>query len=545
LKVANGGFGRVMTGKERHMGRWGRRSVGHGGRVAIVALALAGSGLNAISRASAADDRAASPSGSEVTASTERAVNDKCKIKMQRKIRNGQHFQNPSGMHATVSTRDGRQLDTDNPFFSAALGTNGRSCVTCHAPEDGMSLRVSSIQERFEESCGLDPLFTGDGANAPGLDVSTVEARRAASSLLLSKGLIRIRIKPPANAQYELVSVDDPHGNNASMSDGIVVFRRPLPATNLKFLNAVMWDTREGRAEPGFVNTNLKNQARSAVIDHAEGAAPSDDVLQAIVDFQSALFTAQVAHHRAGKTAKGGATGGPYNLIGTAYAVDENRILPIPPPPASPLGVLTTNVFTLFNSWASSGEAGEDVEDDADDDDHGGRQASRQSVARGEQIFNNRLITDRAPDGTLLMETCSACHNAFNAGNMSHSLATGRPFAGSASVRVSEAAFRTPDVPLYTFKEKIAPFRTLVTTDPGQALKTGLTRDWNRFKSSNLRGLASRAPYFHNGMAATIADIVDHYDIVMNPVDAAGNPLMTPRFTAEEKADLIAFLESL
>jgi mono/diheme cytochrome c family protein len=479
-----------------------------------------------------------------VTASTEQAVRDECEIKRQRKTRNGQHFQNPSGVHATVSTRDGSQLDTDNPFFSAALGTNGRSCVTCHGPEDGMSLRVSSIQERFEESCGLDPLFRGDGTNAPGLDVSTVEARRAASSLLLNKGLIRIRIKPPASAQYELVSVDDPHGNNASMADGIVVFRRPLPATNLRFLSAVMWDTREGRAEPAFVNTNLKNQARNAIIDHAEGVAPSDDVLQAIVDFQSALFTAQVTHHRAGNTAKGGATGGPYNLIDTHFAVNENRTLPIPPPPASPLGILTTNVFTLFSSWANAAEGGENVEDHGEDEDHGRRQASRQSVARGEQIFNNRPITDHAPDGTLLIETCSTCHNAFNAGNMSHSLA-GRPFAGSASVRVSEAAFRTPDLPLYTFKEKIPPFRTLVTTDPGQALITGLTRDWNRFKSSNLRGLAARAPYFHDGMAATIADIVNHYDIVMNPVDAAGNPLSTPRFTAQEKADLMAFLESL
>jgi len=498
-----------------------------------------------IGPASATDGRVATRS--PVTF-MDRAGKSKCEVETQKRIANGKHFKNPSGAHATVSTRDGSHLDTDNPFFSAALGTNGRSCVTCHAPKDGMSMSVSSIQERFEESCGLDSLFTGDGANAPDLDVSTVEARRETFSLLLNKGLIRIKIKPPPNAQYELVSVDDPYGNGASMADGIVVFRRPLPATNLSFLNALMWDTREGRAEPAFLNTNLKNQARNAIIDHAEGAAPSDDVLQAIVDFQSALFTAQVKHHRAGNTANGGATGGPHNLIGTHYAVDENRILPIPPPPASPLGVLTTNVFTLFGSWASSGEAGEDVEDDADDDadddDHGRRHASRQSVARGEQIFNNRPITDRALDGTLLIETCSTCHNAFNAGNMSHSL-VGRPFAGVAGVRVSEAPFRTPDLPLYTFKEKIPPFRTLVTTDPGQALITGATRDWNRFKSTNLRGLAARAPYFHNGMAARIADIVNHYDVVMNPVDAAGNPISTPRFTAEEKADLIAFLESL
>ena len=516
------------------MGQRVKESSSGGWRVGLVSMALAGSGLLTASVGAAAPD----PAG--------RASH--CRVEEQRTIENGKGFKNPSGAHATVSTRDGGHLDTDNPFFSAALGSNGRACVTCHSPRDGMSLSVSSIQDRFEESCGLDPLFVSDGTNAPGLDVSTLEARRAASSLLLDKGLIRIKIKPPANAQYELVRVDDPHGNQASMADGIVVFRRPLPATNLRFLNAVMWDTREGHAEPEFVNANLKRQARNAVIDHAEGAAPPDDVLQAIVDFEMALFTAQVRHQGAGNTSSKGAFGGPLHLIQTPYAVDENRVLPIPPAPVTALGVLTTKVFTLFNAWASSSEAEDgngNAEDEADRDGRGSwRRAHRESVARGEEIFNTRIITDTNPSGAFVSATCSTCHNAFNAGNMSHSL-SGRPFAGVPSVRVSDAAFRTPDLPLYTFKEKIAPFRTLVTTDPGQALVTGLTRDWNRFKSSNLRGLASRAPYFHNGMAATLADVVDHYDVVMNPVDAAGYPLRTPRFTPEERTDLIAFLESL
>ena len=504
------------------MGGWDRRSVGYGGRVAIVAMALAASGLDAIGRGPAA-----------VRA-------DQCRVRVERKLKNGQQFANPSGTHATVSTRDGRELDTDNPFFSAALGTNGRSCATCHAAEDGMSVSVSSIKERFEESCGLDPLFTGDGRNAPGHDVSTVDARRAASSVLLSKGLIRIKIRPPANAQYELVSVDDPHGNDASMEDGIVVFRRPLPATNLKFLNAVMWDTREGRAEPEFVNANLKNQADEGHHRPCRGRgalrrrAPGDRRLP------------ERALHRAGETPPRGQDRQRRSHGRTSqprrHAV-RGRREPHPADPAaaglSPRRPHEERIHAVQRVGEPRGRRRRGEDED------GRRHASRQSVARGEQIFNHRPITDRAPDGSPVVETCTACHNAFNAGNMSHSLATGRPFGGVASVRVSDAAFRTPDLPLYTFREKIPPFRTLVTTDPGQALKTGLTRDWNRFKSSNLRGLASRAPYFHNGMAATIADIVDHYDKVMNPVDASGNPISTPPFTAEEKADLIAFLESL
>jgi cytochrome c peroxidase len=72
------------------------------------------------------------------------------------------------------------------------------------------------------------------------------------------------------------------------------------------------------------------------------------------------------------------------------------------------------------------------------------------------------------------------------------------------------------------------------TTDPGRALITGKWKDIGRFKGPTLRALASRAPYFHNGMAGDLAAVVDFYD---------------QRFeiglTAQEKADLVAFLRAL
>jgi cytochrome c peroxidase len=49
-----------------------------------------------------------------------------------------------------------------------------------------------------------------------------------------------------------------------------------------------------------------------------------------------------------------------------------------------------------------------------------------------------------------------------------------------------------------------------------------------------LRGLASRAPYFHDGRAATLQDVVDFYD---QRFDIG--------FTDDEKRDLIAFLDAL
>jgi hypothetical protein len=70
--------------------------------------------------------------------------------------------------------------------------------------------------------------------------VSTIDARRVAYRMLLNKGLIRVGIGIPANAEFELIAVDDPY-HYASAAE-LSLFRRPLPTTNLKFLSTVMWD---------------------------------------------------------------------------------------------------------------------------------------------------------------------------------------------------------------------------------------------------------------------------------------------------------------
>jgi len=49
-----------------------------------------------------------------------------------------------------------------------------------------------------------------------------------------------------------------------------------------------------------------------------------------------------------------------------------------------------------------------------------------------------------------------------------------------------------------------------------------------------LRGLAARAPYFHNGSAATLRDVIDFYE-----------QRFQLSFTEQQKSDLEAFLRSL
>jgi cytochrome c peroxidase len=107
---------------------------------------------------------------------------------------------------------NGKAIDLTGAFFQS-LGTNGRSCSSCHLPSEGWSVSASEVRLRFLLTRGRDPIFrTNDGSNCDhGLNTATLEERRAAYSLLLSKGLIRISLPVPANAEFRVVSVQNPY----------------------------------------------------------------------------------------------------------------------------------------------------------------------------------------------------------------------------------------------------------------------------------------------------------------------------------------------
>ena len=72
------------------------------------------------------------------------------------------------------------------------------------------------------------------------------------------------------------------------------------------------------------------------------------------------------------------------------------------------------------------------------------------------------------------------------------------------------------------------------TSDPGRALITGQWKDIGRFKGPTLRALASRAPYFHNGSAKNLHEVVKFY-----------NDRFNIGLSQQEKDDLVAFLKAL
>ena len=82
-------------------------------------------------------------------------------------------------------------------------------------------------------------------------------------------------------------------------------------------------------------------------------------------------------------------------------------------------------------------------------------------------------------------------------------------------------------------------------TDLGRFAITGREEDRGRFRTPTLRNVARTAPYFHDGSAATLDDVIRHYDEGGKTV-AGRRPEIDPlHLTPEEKSDLRAFLESL
>jgi cytochrome c peroxidase len=223
---------------------------------------------------------------------------------------------------------------------------------------------------------------------------------------------------------------------------------------------------------------SLASQALSATLGHAQAVAPpSRDVVDRIITQEDAAYFAQQTSNAAGDLSSDGALGGPDRL-----ADEPARV----------------GLFHLFDAWTSS------------------TNAARSSIARGEDLFNHRTFDS---NGT----TCATCHDVSNIGTSSSGL----------FFDVGTSDSNASDLPHYTFTNpSTGEMRTV--TDPGRALVTGKWSDMGRFKVPGLRGLAGRPPYFHDGSAATLSDVVEHF-----------NALFSIHLTNDEKNDLLAFLAAL
>jgi cytochrome c peroxidase len=405
-------------------------------------------------------------------------------------------------------------IDRKNPYF-ASLGTNGRTCESCHAQAAGWTVTPSYAQQQFAATHGTAPLFRlGDGAVSPTADVSTEAARKTAYAMLLTKGLIRVGIGIPPNAEFRLIAVDDPYGFASAAQ--LSLFRRPLPIGNAKFLTTVMWDGRESTS-PTAVDHDLMHQATDATLGHAQATTANPDQMEQIAGFEQTVLYAQKDGGPAGPYDGDGATGGAKHLATQAFYVGIND-----PLGANPTGAaFDPHVFNLFDAWAPPAQPKA-----------GPKQQAQYAIYRGQQLFNSKQFKVSGVKGlndqigvSEITATCSTCHDSPNLGHHSVPLPI--------DIGISDPEMRTPDMPLYTL-QNLTTGEQIQTTDPGRALITGKWADINKFKGPLLRGAASRAPYFHNGSAATLRDVVNYYD-----------GRFSIGFTPQEIDDLVAFLQAI
>ena len=437
---------------------------------------------------------------------------------------------NPNGTTTTAS----------QPFFQS-LGVNGRTCQTCHQPAAAWSITPPQIQAAFLASQGTAPLFRPvDGAVCPSADVSTPLSRVSAYSLLLSKGLIRIflPLPDPSSLQYSIVAIQDPYNcttdptygltsyGPSQPSQGVVsVYRRPLPTTNLSFLTAIMWDGRE---------PSLASQMNDAVLTHLQAAAaPGTSQVAQAVAFEQGLYSAQAVDASAGGLTANGAAGGPFALAAQNFYFGINDVLGGDPTGAA----FNPDAMTLYSAWANATQPsptpgpgpGPKAQASA---------AAQASIARGETLFDEKPINITGVAGLndklglpSIPGTCTTCHDAPNVGDHSVKLPIDIGVAAP-----NATGLDTTGLPLFTLRCDAGPLagQVFTITDPGRALISGQCADIGKMKGPILRGLAARAPYFHNGSAATLGNVVDFY-----------NSRFGIGLTDQEKSDLAAFLNTL
>jgi hypothetical protein len=533
-----------------------------------------------------------------------------------------------------------------NLFFDTSISTNGRQCSLCHQPENGWSITPSTVYSQYQATSGKSALFQSiDAAVCPDspllfsvypVPIPTSQFIQAHYQLF-QFGNFRIAINAPnplgpknasfttfngnTNPEWVLTLLSDPYGCQMDKTYGLPnnqvgLYRRPLATANVAFLarndgitNHVaqgpvdtMWDGRESDLFVQFIdavqfhgqNPNFATPPLGALIEAQIDAA---------VQFQSNTFTGQVYDNYAGDLTGGdnsGALGGPLNLLNqegpllNAWASTLAAIPPlegllagigIPIPPFSLFGnfgeqqfppvphvfsfpALPNPVSNFYGPFASSSNA------------------MRQSIARGEALFNNVTLsfTVFAVDGLQAAfaaagsdfeatgVSCNFCHNnihymddgvapGFRNGIMDNSNMVDTHTAtelSNAGLKLNVLPIDSYNFPVYAFycksgsisyfsnpvtswncpgsaaAQKPLTCDEFITADPGTGLITGKCDDLGKMKTPQLRGLAARAPYFHNGSMPDLLHVVRFYENRFNF-----------KLTAQQEQDLVNFLNSL
>jgi cytochrome c peroxidase len=406
------------------------------------------------------------------------------------------------------------------------LDGNGRSCADCHMATDNFQLSPASVEARFQllqrrlrrNPDADDPLFRPIDA-----DDFRINGENASDfSNLRQNGLVRITFPLPSN-----IWLIDPVTNLPS-SEAFVDVWRSVPTVNDVALtgpdSGILWP--RGPNETGGYQLDarvatLQEQALGAFTNHAQTQHPPPQaLLDDLSSFQRLLFT----NHQ---------------VRALSDAVREGTVpLPDPDPPLTALEQQGKAVFERACMQC-----------------HGGPGLSTPQA------------TPQAPPAPVIRfhSILSQCPRPVD-------VATPARFAFAAclpqlarNVRIYEIALSVPT----PGPSGILPAGTRVrrtSSDPGRALLTGFVGgpaprdDWEKFDVPGLRGISKTAPYFINNSAATLDEMLDHYDALFKRAEVNFVPgptaVVPPIATTdgvhfdraplpEERQALLAFLRKL
>jgi len=395
------------------------------------------------------------------------------------------------------------------------LGGNGRSCADCHIPSNGFQLspevaqaRFNALQEKREHNKNADdPLFRPVDA-----DDFRINGDNATDfSNLTQNGLVRVTMPLPLN-----VKLIDPVTGQPSEEITVDLWRAVMPVLNVAITGPdnvlPIWPPGAPRApimgqDPNGPNRQggyqhdarfgtLQEQARGALIAHAQvSVEPPQRMLDDLAAFQQTLFSSPGVE-----------------LLANAILSGSTPF----PDPDPELNELEQHGKVVFNRACAQC--------------HGGSLHPSGSTAETGFV---RPIARYHPIQT-------ACPRPTTDG---YAPCPERLARNARTYRITLAN---------------GSFQFVTTSDPGRLLLTGQPADLGVFDVTQLRGISKTAPYFHNNSAATLEDVLDHYDAFfrrvarLNPAPnlpplLSSNGLVIDRgfVTPDERAALLAYLRRL
>jgi len=265
----------------------------------------------------------------------------------------------------------------------------------------------------------------------PDDDVSTVEARRNAYSLLLNKGLIRIEQQVPATAEFTVLNNDNPYG--CTSTTAVSAYRRPYPRRISLSQHDYVGRARNAeesrrhiptdRERPGTTSKRRNDGARAS-------AAPTPEQVQQIIDFETKSLRRKcgIARQASSMTAGRRAAWARFRNRSFTWALTTHWL-------ESNRSCIYFNDFHLYDSGTNQRPAARRIYGGAT---LGGARTAHFQHAADSDHWSCRV--DDALKQPVINGFCGTCHDAPNVGD--HSV------PAPLNIGLVDPSRRTPDLPL-------------------------------------------------------------------------------------------------